>query len=204
MIGLVTIHTLADATRGRAEMLAAQGQVTGQTLGAELVYETFFTTAGALLLEGVSPQPGWAKTVLTLCGRGDRPGVDALASTRLDQARIRLAAVLDVPEIVTLTSLEEVHAAISAAIEVGAQRYNQGDIVGCGIKYWAVAHTLLVTPTLQASPSFLRALEPIRTTMRKLAGLDRLDSSGIDAFAWELRHAFDAALEVRGQSRPLQ
>jgi hypothetical protein len=67
-----------------------------------------------------------------------------------------------------------------------------------------VAHTLLVTPTLQASPPFLRALEPIRTTMRKLASLDRLDSSGANAFAWELRRAFDTALEVRGQSRPLQ
>ena len=203
MIALSTIYSLADATRGRAEMLVAQGQATGQTLGAEQVYDTFFSTTGALVLEGLNPQPGWARTVLALCGRGDHPAIDALASSRLEQGRIRLTALLDIPEIVTLTSLDEVQRTISAAIEVGAPRYNNGDIAGCGIKYWAVAHTLIVAPTLQESPPFLRALEPMRATLRKLANLDRLDRHGVDAFAWELRHALDAAQQVRGQSRPL-
>ena len=51
---------------------------------------------------------------------------------------------------------------------------------------------------MRGFPGYARALAPIRQVHEAEPPAHALDPAGVDAYAWALRHAFDAALRVIG------
>ena len=143
-------------------------------------------------------QSGWLRAVLVLSDTARRLALDSTALSPVDMYLVRFEALLDVPEIVSIGSLGEVHAAISAAINVGAPRYNAGDILGCCTKYWATMQALVLAPVFHGFSGYTRALAPLRSAVEAEPPPLPLDADGLDQFAWTLRRAFDAVLAMAG------
>lgn len=91
-------------------------------------------------------------------------------------------------------SLGEMHHVLAAAIDVGAPRYNRGDVRGCAVKYWATIQTLLAAPATRGFPGHARVLGLLRAADEPDPLPGALDERGIDDLAWRLRRAFDAVL----------
>ena len=177
---------------------AARLETEGQSGRAEEVYATLLQVLNALFANSEEQGHGWARVVLPLTDLSRRLALDALAPQRLGQLQARADTLFDLPDITQIGSLSDVHEAIAAAIGVGAPRYNSGDIRGCCTMYWAVGQTLLAAQAVRGFPGYARALAPIRQVHETEPPLRPLDPAGVDAYAWTLRHAFDAALNVAG------
>src|SRR5579863_9363627 len=98
---------------------------------ATVAYATLLQTLGAISAAETEHDHGWRHVVSLLTDRGRRLAVDALAAQQIAQMQVRAATLLDLPAITQIERLADIHAPIAAAIEVGAPRYNAGDIAGC-------------------------------------------------------------------------
>jgi hypothetical protein len=116
----------------------------------------------------------------------------------LAQGELRLAALRDLPEITMLGSLDEIHTFISGAIGIGAPRYNAGDIIGCCTVYWATMVALVSAPVFRGFPGYAKAMAPLREIVEQTPPPLPIIGQGIDEFAWQLRHALDAVLAIKG------
>ncbi len=191
---LASVQTAATEAQTRARALMEMGQVAG----AEMVYETLLATLDLTLRQEGDAQPASERTLLMITGAGRRLPIDALHSARGDQLATRVGAILDIPEVTTLGSMDEMRRIISAAISIGAPRYNAGDIRGCCRAYWAAMHTLVVAPAFRGFPGYERAIAYLSSVIERQAPMAPLDAQSIDDYAWTLRQAFDAALQTPG------
>lgn len=156
--------------------------------------------------------PGWSRAALTilrpmttrqsgpmaaltasrslLSPQRSRPLVEATGTAPpLAELQESLLTVLDLPDITSLASLEEVLAPIEAAISVGAPRYNRGDVAGCARLYMATALTLTLAQVNRGFPGQAKALDTLKKGLAEAQSLP-----DVDARAWALRHAFDRVL----------
>ncbi|MBF6592342.1 MAG: hypothetical protein IVW57_17665 [Ktedonobacterales bacterium] len=192
-VRLAAFKAAFDGVYHRAQALAAAGRIEA----AEAAAETALRVAHALLGDETETQPvGWLR-VARLITDIERPLiVDALGVSRAGQCLARLAIALDLPEVASLGNREEIGAVIGAAIAVGAPRYNSGDVRGCCAIYWATLQTLLAAPIFRGISGYARAIAPMKALAELPPPALPFDEAGIDAFAWELRHAFDATLKT--------
>jgi hypothetical protein len=191
---LASAQTAATEAQTRARALLDLGEVSG----AEMVYETLLATLDLLLRFDNDAQPASERTLLMITGANQRLPIDALFPTRLDQLATRVGAISDIPELTTLGSMDELRRVISAAISVGAARYNAGDIRGCCRIYWTTMHTLVVAPAFRGFLGYERAMGPMQNMIEHVAPSIALDTQSIDDYAWGLRQAFDTALQTPG------
>jgi hypothetical protein len=191
---LASAQTAATEAQTRARALLDLGEVSG----AEMVFETLLATLDLVLRQESEAQPASERTLLMVTGASRRLPIDALHPARLDQLATRVGAIIDIPEITTLGSMDEMRRVISAAIAVGAPRYNAGDIRGCCRIYWATMHTLVVAPAFRGFPGYERAIGYLSDVIGRPAPMVPLDATSIDEYAWTLRRAFDAALQTPG------
>jgi hypothetical protein len=191
---LASAQTAATEAQTRARALLDLNEVSG----AEMVYETLLATLDLLLRQESDAQPASERTLLMITGASRRLPIDALYPARVDQLATRVGAILDIPELTTLGSMDEMRRVISAALAVGAPRYNAGDIRGCCRVYWATMHTLVVAPAFRGFAGYERAMNYLSNVITRPASMAPLDEQTIDDYAWTLRRAFDAALQTPG------
>ena len=191
-IELATLQAVVGETAARAETFQRNARFDA----AEATYDTLLLVLGALfLMESESPR-GWQRPAALLCDMRRRLVIDALALTRLTMLQVRTATLLDLPEIPTLSSLADIHGALSAAINVGAPRYNAGDIRGCCTVYWATAQALLAATAIRGFTGYARAMALLRPVVEGDVPRAALDEQGVDDLAWALRRAFDDTLRL--------
>lgn len=181
----------ADA---RAKLWRGQGRLDV----AEAIYETLLFTLNALLGTEEEQLHGWQRTALLVSDQSRRLAVDALAVARIESLQIRVATLLDLPDVTRLTGLQDVHDVISAAISVGAPRYNAGDVWGCCTVYWGTIQSLLAAAATRGFPGHARAVGQLRPVVEAEVPQMPLDANGVDAYAWTLRRALDATLKITG------
>ena len=156
--------------------------------------------------------PGWPKAALALLAASlgerqsgplaasgalslashqrSRPLVEVIAPSPLNELQEYLLALLELPDIVTIGSLNDIQAAIEGAISVGAPRYNRGDIAGCARLYLATALTLINAQISRGFPGQARILDTLKKGVAEAQMLNDADER-----AWALRHAFDRVLK---------
>ncbi len=181
---------------GEVSVRAARLESAGLTERAEEAYVTLLQVLNALF--STPEEHGWCRVVPALTDLNRRLPLDTLAPQLLGQLQTRAAALFDLPGITQIASLSDVHQAIVAAISVGSHRYNSGDIRGCCTMYWATGQALLSAQVVRGFPGYARVLAPIRQVHETEVPTHPLDHAAADAYAWALRHAFDAALQVSG------
>lgn len=175
------VRTRALDKSGRPEALAP-------------VYETTLAALRMAIAED-DPQPSWERVVATLTDTR-RLILDALDQMPLDQMRRRLACIEDIPEVSGFGALEDIYALIGATINVGAPRYNSGDVRGCAALYWTTLHLIAETPATRGFPGYAKAVAQARPVLEYEVPLGPFTPAAVDAFAWELRHALDAIARV--------
>ncbi len=121
-----------------------------------------------------------------------RPLVEVIAPSPspLAETQEHLLTILELPEIVTISSVSEMQTAIEEAIARGAPRYNRGDIAGCARLYLATALTLVHAQINRGFPGQARAVDTLKKGLAEAQML-----SNVDDRAWALRHAFDRVLK---------
>jgi hypothetical protein len=186
------------AAIGEVSVRAARLESAGLIERAAEAYVTLLQVLNALFSPAEEQGYGWGRVVPALTDLNRRLALDALAPQLLGQLQTRAAALFDLPDITQIASLAEVHQAIVSAISVGAPRYNSGDIRGCCTMYWATGQALLCAQAVRGFPGYARVLAPIRQVYETEVPTHPLDRPAADAYAWALRHAFDAALQVSG------
>ena len=179
-------------TDARARAFLAQSRLDA----AECSYETLLLVVNALLEPEMTTARGWQRAALLVTNTGQRILIDALAPSRMTALQLRAAALRELPDVMTVGSIADVHQVLNAAIRVGAPRYNAGDIRGCAIVYWSTAQALLAATALRGFPGYARALGQLRAVIESDVSPLPLDSQGIDELAWSLRRAFDAILAM--------
>lgn len=140
----------------------------------------------------------WQRVALTLADQRASSPIDALDASGLDRAQRRLALLGELPEVVGFASYEDLTALISNTINLGAPRYNSGDVRACGALYWMVVRLICETPTVRGIPGYARLqaqLKPIADAGAPGAPGALMTQAEIDAWAWELRHALDATAQ---------
>jgi hypothetical protein len=100
------------------------------------------------------------------------------------------------PEVTGFGALQDIYALIGAAINMGAPRYNSGDVRGCAALYWMAAHLIAEAPATRGIPGYARAIAQVKPIMEIEPPVGPFTPAAIDAFAWELRHALDSAARV--------
>ncbi len=203
---LQSLKTTIQGIMARAEQL--RGPTERQTL--------YLHTCQVLTLLLEAPgeaQPGWSRAALTLlrplaerqsgpmpsitasrplfAAQRSRPLVEAIgAAPALTEFQEHLQTILELPDITSIASLEEILTVLEAAISVGAPRYNRGDIAGCARLYLATALTLVNAQVSRGFAGQARALDTLKKGLSELPLL-----SDVDERAWALRHAFDRVLK---------
>jgi|GEM_PF-1169253 hypothetical protein len=204
--GSVNVNRQAGAIRLNAvKALAAQissrvTQAPGNTRieVAEASYSTLLLTMHTMLGSDQETLKGWQQVAWLVSNLNIRLLIDMLADNRVAELQVRVATLLDIPDLPPISSLADIHEAIHAAIRVGAPRYNSGDQRGCCTVYWATIQTLLATTPVRGFPGFARALGQLRPIAELEVQLMSLGPEQTDELAWEMRHALDAALEING------
>ena len=163
---------------------------------AEASYETLHLALHALLDVDTEQLRGWLRAAYIITNLQQRSVLDALAPSRMGELQIRAAALLDLPDLLIVASMEDIHAAIAAAINVGAPRYNAGDVRGCCVVYWAMAQSLVASPATRGFPGYARALGQLRAVVEREPPVVAYGADGMDELAWSLRRAFDATLAI--------
>lgn len=152
----------------------------------------------ALLLADDEQLHGWWRAAVTLTDSNHPLLLDTLGATQLEQYLLRFSALRDLPEVNALSSLDDIHTVIRDAINIGAPRYNAGDIIGCCTVYWATMMALVSAPVFRGFPGHARAMAPLREIVERAPSPQPMLSQGIDDFAWLQRRAFDAVLALQG------
>ncbi len=181
------------APHERAQFLRAQGVWREADLIDETLLQVFLP-----LLTAMPGESAWLRAARRLCDESAPLPVDALASAESNRAALRLAAITGLPRIDTLDGLEVMHMAIRDAIAYGAPTYNSGDPRGCAVRYWATALALVGAPIGRGFTGQARATKLLRQVVEEPLPSIGNNLSAIDEYAWRLRHALDAALEVTG------
>lgn len=141
-------------------------------------------------------QSGALRAVLALSDTERLIALDAAGATMLDVYLVRFEALIDVPDVASVGSLGDVQETISAAINVGAPRYNAGDVLGCCTMYWATMQALVLAPVFRGFSGYAKALAPLRSVLETPSSPLPLNADGLDQFAWTLRRALDATLAI--------
>ena len=163
---------------------------------AESTYETLLLALHALLGASTEMLYGWQRAAHLISESRQRIMLDALAPSRMGELQLRTAALLDLPDLLTIASMDDIHATIGGAISIGAPRYNAGDVRGCCVIYWTSAQSLVAAPVTRGFPGYARALGQLRAALDTPPPLMPFGSEGVDGLAWALRHAFDAILAM--------
>lgn len=187
---LITMKQFILDTNARARAL----DKSGRPEAVAPVYETTLT-ALRLATSDDDPQPAWERVVATLTNTR-RLLIDALDQMPVDQMRRRLTCIENLPEVSGFTALEDIYALIGATINVGAPRYNNGDVRGCAALYWTTLNLIADTPATRGFPGFAKAVAQSRTALDLEIPVGPFTPAAIDAFAWELRSALDAIARV--------
>jgi len=193
-IQLATVKTVVAEAQMRAETLVA----TGGLYAVAPVYEMALSSVNTFLLADAEIQTGWSGAVALLTDMRHRLSVDALGAAPAEQLEARVRCLLDLQELSGVEALEDLHIAIANAISVGAPRYNAGDIRGCCTMYWTTIQAMIFAPVRRGFAGYARAMAQLKAVIEIDPPPAPLDSRGVDTFAWDLRHAFDAALRVTG------
>lgn len=175
---------------------AAGMQAEGRLDTVEGLYTGLLLTVRHLLFAAGTPH-GWQRAALLAADLRARQTLDALAPTRLGELELRAAVLLDLPAVVAVESFEQITAAIADAINIGAPRYNAGDIHGCCVVYWGTIQTLVAAPATRGFPNYARALGQLRAVADLEPPPYLLDDAGVDAYAWALRQAFDSVMGLQ-------
>lgn len=141
---------------------------------------------------------GWRRAALALSDTTHALLLDTLGASPLEMCQLRISALRDLPEVGAINSLADMHAVIAGAINIGAPRYNAGDIIGCCTVYWATLMALVAAPVLRGIPGHARAIAPMRELAEQEPPPLPVIGQGVDEFAWQLRHALDAVLAING------
>ncbi len=193
-ISLATIKRVVTEAQMRVEALASERL----RYALAPVYEMALSSVYTFVTESDDPPSGWVRVAALLTNMRQRLLIDALGAAPLEQLQARVRSLLDLPEIITIEALDDIHFAIRTAISIGAPRYNSGDIQGCCTVYWATMQAILLAPAPRGFNGYARALGSLRNAIEGDPPTAPFDSQGTDDFAWELRDAFDAALRVTG------
>lgn len=161
----------------------------------ESVYTTLHLTLHTILIADPNLR-GWQRAALLLTDLQSLIPLDAIVPSRLDSLELRAVTLMDLPDLATVHSMEEIHHVLAAAINVGAPRYNASNIAGCAAIYWATAHSLLAAPAVRGITNHAKAMGQLRTVVEREFSDYPASTQDVDAFAWALRHAFDAVLAM--------
>jgi hypothetical protein len=181
---LATTWTYVQSPQATSQLAASVGTAALQSLNA-------------LLLADDEQIHGWWRAAVILSDPGHALLLDTLGSSPLERCELRIAALRDLPEVNSVGSMDEMHAIIGDAINIGAPRYNSGDIVGCCAVYWATMMALASAPVFRGFPGHARAVTPLKEIVEQTPPPLPLIGQGVDEFAWQLRHALDAVLAVQ-------
>ncbi len=188
---LTTVKQIILDADARARALDMNGQ-------PEAVAPLFEETLAALRLAcgDDDPQPSWERVVMTLCDLRRRFIIDALDAAPLEQMRRRLACITDLPEVTGFGDVHDLHALIGNIINIGAPRYNSGDVRGCAALYWTTAYLIVETPAIRGFSGYAKAVAQLRSIIDQEVPSGALTPAAADAFAWELRYALDAVAHI--------
>ncbi len=178
----------------------------------QLVYQHTCQLLTLLLGTPGEASPGWPRAALTLLrsqaerqtdqfaaaggalslsgGQRSRPLVELMAPLPSNELYEHLLTILELPEVVTINSAQEMQKVLEEAIAVGAPRYNRGDIAGCARLYLATALSLVNAQFSRGFPGHARALDTLKKGLAEAQLLTTIDDR-----AWALRHAFDRVLK---------
>lgn len=191
-IQIAMLKAAAAETDARARAFLARNRLDA----AESSYETLLIVLHMLLDAATDQLHGWQRAAYLITNARQRILLDALAPSHMGELQIRCAALLDLPEIITVASQADIQKIIAAAIQTGAPRYNGGDVRGCCIVYWATAQSLLGAPATRGFPGHARAMSQLRTAIEIDPPVVPFGGEGVDELAWSLRRAFDAVLAL--------
>jgi hypothetical protein len=163
-----------------------------------VAYEAFLQTINVLSNGDEQDGRAWLRVVLMVSDTSRRLALDALSADRAALVQTRMSTLLDIPDIERIETLDDIYDAINAAISIGAPRYNSGNPRGCCTVYWATGQTLLNARVTRGLPGLARALGQLKQLLEAEPPTQPLDQRGIDVYAWDLRHALDAALKPTG------
>jgi hypothetical protein len=166
--------------------------------GATSVGVAALDSLHALLQADNEQLQGWWRAALLLSDANHALLLDMLGASPLEMCQLRISALRDLPEIGATNSLADIHTGIAGAINIGAPRYNAGDIIGCCTVYWATLMALVSAPVLRGFPGYARAIAPLREIAEQEPPPLPIIGQGVDEFAWQLRHALDAVLAING------
>jgi len=181
--------------RARALDLKDLQEFGGRVETLTAIYETALA-ALRLAISDDETQPSWERIVALLCDTRQRLILDALDGTPLEQARRRVACIAEMPEVVGFTAMQDIVNLIGAAVNVGAPRYNSGDVRGCAALYWTTIHLIVETPAIRGFAGYARATAQLKPVLDLEPPAGAFTPAATDAFAWELRHALDAVARV--------
>ena len=191
-IQLAALKATAAEADARARAFLARNRLDA----AESSYETLLIVLHTLLDASADQLRGCQRAAYLITNARQRILLDALAPSRMGELQIRCAALLDLPELVTVASQADIQEAIAAAVQIGAPRYNAGDVRGCCVIYWATAQSLLGAPATRGFPGYARVMGQLRTIIETDPPVVPYGAEGVDELAWSLRRAFDAVLAL--------
>ncbi|MGH2516736.1 MAG: hypothetical protein ACRDHP_13870 [Ktedonobacterales bacterium] len=192
MLSLDTLKAIVIEAETRVRAHAGLGQYEA----AEATYDTLLHLLHTLLASDTSARAGWRRVALLITDQRLRLALDALADSRFSQLAIRAGALTSLPDLPIIRDPRDIAATLAAAIQAGAPRYNTGNIRDCATIYWTTLQTLVFTPLMDGVTGHERALARLLALASAEPPLAALDATGVDRFAWELRHCFDGALDA--------
>jgi hypothetical protein len=99
-------------------------------------------------------------------------------------------------EISGFDTLQDIYTLIEHTINIGAPRYNSGDVRGCAALYWTTITLIAETPATRGFNGYAKAMAQVKPITELDVPAGPFTPAAIDAFAWELRHALDAVARV--------
>lgn len=191
-VQIVALKAAVVEIDARARLLQTNQQLTA----AEASYDTLLITINTLLDAEGSSLSGWQYAAKIITDTRLRLQIDALAPSHIEELQTRIATLLDLPDLTTVSSQADISQVIAAAITVGAPRYNAGDIWGCCTIYWGTMQSLVHAPATRGFAGYARTINLLRAAIEVEPSPFPLDASGVDDFVWTLRRAFDAAVRI--------
>lgn len=182
-------------TRARALDLKDLKDYSGRAETLAAIYETSLATL-RLAIGDDGTQPAWERVVAMLADTRQRLMLDALDVAPLEHVRRRAACIAELPEVVGFASMQDLVNLIGAVVNVGAPRYNSGDVRGCSALYWTTIHLIAETPAIRGFAGYARATAQLKPIIDMEPPVGPFTPAATDAFAWELRHALDAVARM--------
>lgn len=160
-----------------------------------LIDQTLLRAFAPLILES-NEEGGWQRALAALVNLDVPLVLDAVAGEDGGVPHVRVAAILALPPIESLSAPEQISTAIDIAVGNGAPTYNEGDARGCGLIYWATALTIVSAPVVRGFAGQARVLKLLRQAVEEVIPLSGANPAALDDFAWRMRRALDATLDL--------